>query len=52
MFFLMAADFIYRLFTKDLPPICSASTTAYYGAVLIGLAVILFFSPIKGFGVK
>jgi Zn-dependent protease len=49
LFFLVAVGFVYRLFTKDLPPLSFPPITVYYAAVLIGLAAILFFSPNKGF---
>ena len=49
LFFLVAAGFVYRLFTKDLAPLSSPQIAIYYAVVLIGLAAILFFSPNKGF---
>ena len=52
LFFLVAVGFIYRLFTKDLPPLSAPPISAYYAAVLIGLAAVLYFSPSRGFGVN
>jgi Zn-dependent protease len=48
IFFLVAAGIIYRLFTKDLPPMPSQGITAYYGALLIGLGAIVYLMPGQG----
>ena len=45
IFFLVAAGFGWRIFTKDIPERPSPSTTAYFAAVLIVLGVILRFMP-------
>ena len=44
LFFLVAVGFIYRLFTKDLPPFSAPPISAYYAAVLIGLAAAILFA--------
>lgn len=48
VFFLVAAGATYRLFTKDLPPQPSPSTTAYFVGVLACLAVVLWMMPGQG----
>ena len=45
LFFLVAAGVVYRLFTKDLPPMPAPKITAYYASLLVGLAVLLYFVP-------
>jgi Zn-dependent protease len=50
IFFLVTLGVVWRLFTKDLPPQPSRSTTAYYVAVLTLLALVMRLSPGKGFG--
>jgi Zn-dependent protease len=45
VFFLVAAGCVYRLFTKDLPPMAAPTITAYYASVLVALAAILHFVP-------
>jgi len=45
IFFLVAAGCVYRLFTRDVPPMTAPKITAYYGSVLVGLAVILHLVP-------
>jgi len=50
VFLLVAAGTVWRLFTKDLPPQPSRSTTAYFVIVLAGLAVVMWLVPGKGFG--
>ncbi len=50
VFFLVAAGFMYRLFTKDLPPQSSRFTLAYYLALLACLGLILHLIPGCGFG--
>jgi Zn-dependent protease len=43
--FLVGAGVVYRLFTKDLPPLPAPRITAYYAFVLIALATLLHFVP-------
>jgi Zn-dependent protease len=43
--FLVAAGFVYRLFTKDLPPMATPRITAYYAFLLVALAAILHLIP-------
>jgi len=45
IFFLVSAGAVYRLFTKDVPPMPAPKITAYYISVLVGLGVILHFVP-------
>jgi Zn-dependent protease len=45
IFFFVAAGFTWRLFTKDKPQQSDLGTLAYYGALLIALAVILHAAP-------
>lgn len=47
IFFLVAAGFGWRIFTKDIPSNPSPSTTAYFAAVLIALGIILRFTPYR-----
>lgn len=48
IFLLVAAGAIYRLFTKDLPPEPSRSTTLYYVAVLVLLGLVMWQMPGHG----
>lgn len=50
VFFLVAAGFLWRLFTKDLPAEPSRSTLAYFMIVLTLLGVMPHLMPGKGFG--
>ena len=50
LFFLVAAGFVYRLFTKDLPPMPSPRIAAYFIAVLAALGALLYQMP--GHGVE
>ena len=45
IFFLVAAGFTYRLFTKDLPPLPSRSTLLYYLTLLAAYAALLHLLP-------
>ena len=47
---LVAAGFVYRLFTKDEPAKGSANVTLYYAVVLAGLAFTMRLMPGAGFG--
>lgn len=49
-FLLVAGGATYRLFTKDLPPMPSPGITAYYVAVLTGLAAVTYLMPGQGYG--
>src|SRR5277367_6872249 len=49
VFFLVAAGAAWRLFTKDVPEQSSAKITAYYLAVLAGLALVMRLMPGHGF---
>jgi Zn-dependent protease len=48
LFFLVAAGIVYRLFTKDLPPIPNPRIAVYYASPLIGLAAIVYIIPGQG----
>jgi len=48
-FYLIAAGFIWRLFTKDLPALASPRTAAYFSVVAAGLGVVLHLVPGHGF---
>ena len=48
LFFLVAAGFAYRLFTKDLPPEPSPITAAYFVGVLAALGTLLHMMPGTG----
>ena len=48
LFFLVAAGIVYRLFTKDLPPIPNPRIAVYYASLLIGLAAIVYIIPGQG----
>lgn len=50
VFLLVAGGAVYRLFTKDVPPQPSRMATAYFVALLLGLAVIMSLVPREGFG--
>ena len=52
VFFLVAGGFVYRLFTKDMPPQSSRFILAYYIAVLACLGLILYIAPGHGFTSK
>jgi Zn-dependent protease len=45
IFFLVAAGFTYRLFTKDLPPLPSRATLIYYLTLLAAYAALLHLLP-------
>jgi Zn-dependent protease len=45
LFFLVAVGVVYRLFTKDLPPMPAPRITAYYLSILVGLALLLHAVP-------
>jgi Zn-dependent protease len=45
LFFLFAAGVVYRLFTKDLPPMPAPKIAAYYVGILVGLALLLHAVP-------
>ena len=45
IFFFVAAGFTWRMFTKDKPQESDLGTLAYYGALLVALAVILHAAP-------
>jgi Zn-dependent protease len=45
IFFLVAAGFAWRIFTRDIPARPNPSTAAYFAVVLITLGVILRFTP-------
>jgi Zn-dependent protease len=47
---LVAAGLLWRLFTKDEPPHGSRAMTAYFLAVLAGLAFVMWLTPGRGFG--
>jgi hypothetical protein len=47
VFFLVAAVVVYRLLTKDLPPLAVPRIAAYYACVLVGLGILLHFVPGK-----
>jgi Zn-dependent protease len=48
LFFLVAAGIVYRLFTKDLPPMPNPQIAVYYASLLIGLAAIVYIIPGQG----
>jgi Zn-dependent protease len=48
IFVLVALGFVYRLFTKDLPPMPSPAISTYFVAVLACLAVVLWLIPGQG----
>jgi Zn-dependent protease len=50
VFCIVAAGAAWRLFTRDAPPEPSNSTTAYYLAVLTGLALVMWLVPGHGSG--
>jgi Zn-dependent protease len=52
IFFLVAAGFVYRLFTKDFPPMQAPKITAYYAVVLALLAAIIYLVPGQGLAPK
>jgi Zn-dependent protease len=45
VFFFVGAGIVYRLFTKDVPPLPAPQITAYYSVVLAGLGILLYFVP-------
>jgi Zn-dependent protease len=49
VFLLVAVGFIWRLFTRDLPPVASQSTVAYFVCILGFLGVVLRTVPGHGF---
>jgi Zn-dependent protease len=51
VFYLVAAGAAWRLFTNDAPPEPSNSTTAYFVAVLTGLALVMWLVPRQGAGI-
>jgi Zn-dependent protease len=52
VFGLVAAGMVIRLFTRDAPEEHSNATTAYFVAVLTGLALILWLVPGQGNGIR
>jgi Zn-dependent protease len=48
-FAIVAAGTVYRLFTKDLPPMGSSRVMGYYLAVLAALGVVMYLIPGRGF---
>lgn len=48
IFFVVAAGIVYRLFTKDLPPMPSPGIAVYFVALLIGLGAIVYLMPGQG----
>lgn len=48
LFFLVAAGFTYRLFTKDLPPQPSPAIAAYFVGVLVALGIVIHMMPGTG----
>jgi Zn-dependent protease len=50
VFLFVAAGAAWRLFTKDAPPHSGPAITAYFVAVLAGLAVVMWLMPQQGFG--
>jgi Zn-dependent protease len=48
LFFLVAAGFAYRLFTKDFPAQPSRMTTVYFVTVLVLLGIVMWLSPGQG----
>lgn len=48
IFVLVALGFVYRLFTKDLPPMPSPAISAYFVGVLACLALVLWLIPGQG----
>jgi len=48
IFVLVAVGFVYRLFTKDLPPLPSPRISAYFVGILACLAVVLWLMPGHG----
>jgi Zn-dependent protease len=48
IFFVVAAGIVYRLFTKDLPPMPSPGIAVYFVALLIGLGAIVYLMPGRG----
>jgi Zn-dependent protease len=48
LFLLVGAGAIYRLFTKDLPPLPNPGIAAYYVSLLVGLGAVLYFIPGQG----
>jgi Zn-dependent protease len=49
VFVLVAAGFVWRLLTKDLPAVSSPRTVAYFASVIAFLGVVLRFVPGHGF---
>jgi Zn-dependent protease len=52
LYFLVAVGAGYRLFTKDLPPYPSRTTTIYFVALLGGLGLLLSYLPGQGFATR
>jgi Zn-dependent protease len=50
IFFVVAAGVVYRLFTKDLPPMPNPRIATYFVLLLVGLGAILYGMPGQGFG--
>jgi Zn-dependent protease len=48
IFFVVAAGTVYRLFTKDFPPMPCYRITAYYAVLLIALGAIAYYTPGTG----
>jgi Zn-dependent protease len=52
LFFLVAAGFTYRLFTKDLPPQPSPAISAYFVSVLAALGILIHMMPGHGLAAR
>ncbi len=52
VFYFVAAGSAWRLFTRDAPPEPSNSATAYFVAVLTGLALVMWLVPGHGIGTR
>jgi membrane-associated protease RseP (regulator of RpoE activity) len=49
VFFIIAAGFVWRLFTKDLPAVPSSRALAYFAALLVFFALVIKAVPGHGF---
>jgi Zn-dependent protease len=52
LFFLVAAGFTYRLFTKDLPPQPSPAIASYFVGVLVALGLLIHMMPGHGLAAR